>query len=583
MRNVRDILRLHTDHHLTGRQIAQSLGLSHSTVMTVLHRAALLGLHWPLPGDVDDATLEGRLYPPNPGRWQVRPEPVWEEIHRELRRKGVTLGLLWQEYRRDHPDGYQYSRFCELYQRWEQRLDVVLRQPHRAGEKMFIDWAGLTLQFVDRATGEVRTVYIFVATLGMSNFTYLEGTLAQTLPVWIGANTRAFEYFGGVSEILVPDNTKPAVTRACRYEPDLNRVYGEMAAHYGTVVIPIRPRHPRDNAKAENAVGNVERHVIAPLRDEQFFSLAAINHALAEGRERLNDMPFQKLPGTRRTWFETWECPALRPLPPERFELAEWRKCRANVDYHCEVFRNFYSVPHQLIHAEIEARITVSTVELLYKGRRVASHMRLWGIGQYSTDPAHRPLAHQRHLEWTPSRLIEWAKENGPHAGAMASAILAAKPHPEQGYRACLGLRRLGLQYSAARLDAACARALALGAISYRSVKTILQTGLDRQPLPVQGTVLVLEPHANIRGAAYYTTGAELCDGGAGAPPQTNRPVGAPEQAPQMPQDRFLGGGEASGSLSESTNVAEEASTNEGAASTAQANREVRNAAPTHA
>jgi transposase len=425
-------------------------------------------------------------------------------------------------------------------------------------------------------------VYIFVATLGMSNFTYLEGTLAQTLPVWISAHTRAFEYFGGVSEILVADNTKTGVTRACRYEPDLNRVYGEMAAHYGTVAIPTRPRHPRDNAKAENAVGNVERQVIAPLRDERFFSLVEVNGALADGRERLNDLPFQKLPGTRRTWFETLERPALRPLPPERYELAQWRKCRANVDYHCEVFRNFYSVPHQLIHAEIEARITTSTVELFFKGRRVASHVRLSGIGQYSTDPAHRPLSHQRHLEWTPSRLIEWAEENGPHAGAMASAILASKPHPEQGYRACLGLRRLGLQYSAARLNAACARALAIGAISYRSVKTILETGLDRQPLPVQGAVLVLETHANIRGAAYYAA-ADLSNGTAEDPKQADRSAGASDQAPQMPQNRFLGGGEASGSLSEPVNFAEDVSTTEGAADTAHPNGEVRDADPAHA
>src|SRR5712691_282577 len=295
MRKVRDILRLHTEHHLTGRQIAQSLGLSHSTVMGVLHRAEVLGLTWPLPEDLDDATLEGRLYPPNPGRWRVRPEPVWEEIHRELRRKRVTLGLLWQEYRRDHPDGYQYSRFCERYHRWEQHLDVVLRQPYRAGEKMFVDWAGLTLSIVEPATGQLQDVHIFVAALGMSNMTYLEGALAQALPNWIDAHTRAFEYFGGTAAILVPDNTKTAVLRACRYEPELNRTYAEMAAHYGTVIIPARPRKPRDRAKAESAVQVVERVVLAPLRDRAFFSLAEVNHELAAGRERLNDLPFQKL------------------------------------------------------------------------------------------------------------------------------------------------------------------------------------------------------------------------------------------------------------------------------------------------
>jgi transposase len=547
MRKVRDILRLHTEHHLTGRQIAQSLGLSHSTVMDMLHRAEALGLAWPLPGELDDATLEGRLYPPNPGRSRVRPEPVWEEIHRELRRKGVTLGLLWQEYRRDYPDGYQYSRFCERYHRWEQRLDVVLRQPYRAGEKMFVDWAGLTLSIVERATGQLQDVHIFVAALGMSNMTYLEGTLAQDLPNWIGGHTRAFEYFGGAAGILVPDNTKTAVIRACRYEPELNRTYAEMAGHYGTVVIPARPRKPRDRAKGENAVQVVERVVLAALRDRTFFSLAEVNQALAEGRERLNDLPFQKLPGSRRTLFETLEKPALRPLPAERYELAQWRTVRANIDYHCELFRNFYSVPYQLVHEVVEARLTTSTVELFSKGRRVASHVRLWGVGQYSTDPQHMPVAHQKHLEWTPSRLIEWAKINGTHTAALVSALLASKPHPEQGYRACLGLMRLGKRYSAARLDAACARALAAGAVSYRSVKSMLETGLDRQPLAVQGAVLMLDAHANVRGPAYYAAGVDLPNGRVAERIEQNQPVGACDQARELPQDRCAQGGEGSG------------------------------------
>lgn len=288
----------------------------------VLHRAKALGLGWPLPEELDDATLEGRLYPPHPGRSRVWPKPVWEEIHRELPRKGVTLRLLWQECRRDHPDGYQYSRFCERYRRWEQHLDVVLRQPYRAGEKLFVDWAGLTLSMVEQQTGQLHDVYIFVAVLGMSNMTYLEGALAQDLPHWIGGHVRAFEYFSGAAAITAPDTTKTAVIRACRYEPELNRMYAEMAAHYGTVIISARPRRPRDRAKGESAVQVVERVVLAPLRDRTFFSLAEVNQALAESRERLNDLPFQKLPGSRRTLFETLDRPALQPLPAERYELA---------------------------------------------------------------------------------------------------------------------------------------------------------------------------------------------------------------------------------------------------------------------
>ena len=547
MRNVRDILRLHTEHQLAGRQIAQSLGLSHSTVMGVLHRAAALGLAWPLPAELDDATLEGKLYPPTSGQAAGRAEPAWEAIYRELRRKGVTLRLLWQEYRRDYPDGYQYSRFCERYRRWEGKLDVVLRQPHRAGEKMFVDWAGLTLSIVDPATGQVQDVSIFVATLGMSNFTYLEGALAQTQPIWIGAHTRAFEYFGGVSELLVSDSTKTSVTRACRYEPALNRTYQEMARHYGTVPIPTRPRKPRDNAKAESTVQVVERVVLAPLRDELFFSLAEVNEALREGRERLNDMPFQKLPGSRRTRFETFEKPVLRPLPPERYELAQWQTVRANIDYHCQLVRNFYSVPHQLVHEKIEARLTTGTVELFYKGRRVASHVRLWGMGQYSTDPAHRPLAHQKHLEWTPSRLVEWGREHGADTGAFVAALLASKPHPEQGYRACLGVMRLGKRYGAARLNAACARALTVGAVSYHSVKSILQTGLDRQALAGPSVQLPLDAHANVRGPAYYAGEGVGPQDGADAVISADDPAPADKPAPQMPQEARPDGREASG------------------------------------
>jgi transposase len=584
MRKVREILRLHTAHHLTGRQIAHSLGLSHSTVMGVLHRAEALGLTWPLPEELDDATLEGRLYPPTPGRPRARPEPVWEEIHRELRRKGVTLRLLWQEYRHAYPDGYQYSRFCERYRRWERHLDVVLRQPYRAGEKLFVDWAGLTLSIVEPQTGQLHDVYIFVAALGMSNMTYLEGALAQDLPSWIGGHVRAFEYFGGAAAITVPDNTKTAVIRACRYEPELNRTYAEMAAHYGTVIIPPRPRKPRDRAKGESAVQVVERVVLAPLRGRTFFSLAEVNHELAVGRERLNDLPFQKLPGSRRTLFEALDRPALQPLPAERYELAQWRTVRVNIDYHCELLRNDYSVPYQRVHEAVEARLTTSTVELFYKGRRIASHVRLWGVvGQYSTDPQHRPVAHQKHLEWTPSRLIGWAKGSGPHTAALVSALLASKPHPEQGYRACLGVMRLGKRYSATRLDAACARALAAGAVSYRSVRSILETGLDQQPLAVQGAVLALDAHANVRGPAYYAVGVNVPHGRALEPVEANRPDGASDQASQMPQDRFARGGEGSGYPPAQPSLPGNASTAEGAAQVALISEEVTHADPTHA
>jgi transposase len=417
----------------------------------------------------------------------------------------------------------------------------------------------------------------------MSNMTYLEGACAQDLPHWIDAHIRAFEYFAGAAAITVPDNTKTAVIRACRYEPELNRTYAEMAAHYGTVIIPARPRKPRDRAKGENAVQVVERVVLAPLRGRTFLSLAEVNQALAEGRERLNDLPFQKLPGSRRTLFETLDRPALQPLPAERYELAQWRTVRVNIDYHCELLRNYYSVPYQLVHEVVEARLTTSTVEFFYKGRRIASHVRLWGMGQYSTDPQHRPVAHQKHLEWTPSRLIGWAETNGPHTAALVSALLASKPHPEQGYRACLGVMRLGKRYAAVRLEAACARALAVGAVSYRSVKSILETGLDRQPLAVQGAVLALDVHANVRGAAYYAAGVIGADRRVAGLSEANRPDGTPDQAHQMPQDRFVRGGEASGYPPVQASLPGNASTEHGAAHTALIPEEVTHADPTHA
>ncbi len=504
MRKVKEILRLHFELGLRVRQIARSLSVSHSTVSDLLGRAQAAGLTWPLPEGLDEAALEARLYTAPGGRPRNPAEPDMEWIHRELRRKGVTLQLLWAEYRQAYPDGYQYSQFCERYRKWRGTLDIVMRQTHRAGEKMFVDYAGKTVPVVAPTTGEVREAQVFIAVLGASNYSYVEASWSQELGPWIEAHCRAFEFFGGVPEILVPDNLKGGVARACRYEPDINPTYQEMATHYGTAVIPARPKKPRDKAKVEVAVQIVERWILAVFRNRTFFSLDELNEAIRQELDRLNDKPFQKLEGSRRSLYQTVDRPALKPLPQERFELAEWKKARVNIDYHVAVDGNYYSVPYQLVHREVDIRLTAWVVEVIHKGRRVASHARTYGKGKFVTEPGHRPASHARHLEWTPSRLVTWAERVGPNAASLVQTILASKPHPEQGYRSCLGLMRLGSRYSPERLEAAAQRALALGGTSYHSVKSILDKGLDQEPLRPPVSASPLPGHANVRGPGYY-------------------------------------------------------------------------------
>lgn len=414
------------------------------------------------------------------------------------------MQLLWFEYRQAHPDGYQYSRFCELYRFWRKKVDVVMRQQHRAGEKMFVDWAGATVKIVNRDSGEIREAPVFVAVLGASSYAYAEAYEDQTLPCWISAHTRALEHFGGVPEVVVPDQPRTGVKDPCRYEPDLNPTYQEWAMHYGTVVIPARPAKPRDKAKAESGVLQMERWVLAPLRNRTFFSVQEANEAIREATRVLNDRPFQALPGTRRKLYETVDRPALRPLPQARYVYAEWRKARVNIDYHVEVEKSYYSVPYQLAGEQVDIRLTAATVEVLHKGRRTAAHPRSYKAHSYMTLPDHMPAAHRKHAEWSPERLISWAKTSvGPHAGELVEQILKTRRHPEQGYRSCLGLMRLARRYGPERLEAACQRALSLKAYVYRHVKSILEKGLDRQPLldPVEVTV---GTHANVRGAKYY-------------------------------------------------------------------------------
>jgi len=506
MRKIKDILRLKWACGLSNRQVAASCGVARSTVAETLYRATAAGLTWPFPEDLDDQQLETRLYPVAPSpTGPPRAVPDWATVHQELTRKGVTLALLWQEYNAQHPDGYQYSRFCDRYGAWRATLDRCLRQEHRAGEKLFVDDAGQTVPVQDRQTGELRSAQIFVAVLGASNYTYAEATWTQTLPDWTGSHVRAFAYFGGVPEIIVPDNLRSGVTKACRYEPELNPTYADLAQHYGVAVIPARVRKPRDKAKVEAGVLLVERWILACRRHQSFLSLAELNAAIAVCLDRLNRRPFKKLPGCRQSQFDAVDRPALHPLPTEPYVYAEWRTARVNIDSHVEIEGHYYSVPSALVHRALDIRLTPTTVECFYTNQRVASHARSAERGRHTTVVAHLPSAHQQYLAWSPSRLIQWAETVGPATGTVVAELLARRPHPEQGYRSCLGILRLERAYGVARLEAACRRAQALEAFTYKSVQSILKTGLDQQPPPDPAPTVPLPfEHDHLRGATYY-------------------------------------------------------------------------------
>lgn len=505
MHKIREVLRLSRTNGLSSRQIALATGLSRSTVQRYVDRAEQRHLTWPLPEEMDDQDLERLLLErPGPREGGRIPLPDWEAVHRELRRPGVTLQLLWMEYKERCPEGRQYTWFTKGYLVWRKHLDVVLRQDHRAGEKVFVDFAGHTLPIVDARTGEVTRVQLFVAVLGASNYTYVEALPSQELAHWVSALVHAFEYFGGAPRLIVPDNLKAGVTHADRYEPVLNRTFADLAAHYGCAVMPARPRKPRDKAKVEAGVLVAERWVLARLRNLTFFSLDEANRAIAEQLESLNLKRFEKLSGTRRSLFEATDKLALRPLPAHRYEFATWRSAKVNIDYHVEVERHRYSVPYQLVGRQCDVRIAATTVEIFHRGRRVASHLLSSRPGAFSTDTSHRPESHQAHAEWTPERIVRWGEQMGPFTGRVVEEILRACSHPEQGYRSCLGVFSLGRSYGPDRLEAACARALAIRSPRYRSVHSILKTGRDRQPLAEAPPPAPPRDHGNVRGANYY-------------------------------------------------------------------------------
>lgn len=504
MRRIRDVLRLKFAQGLSERSIVASLGLGKGSVGTYLRRARDAGLSWPLPDGLDDDSLELLLFPSSPSVPDPdRPVPDWAAIDKELRKRSVTRMLLWEEYRAQHPGGFGYTWFCTHFDAWKGRVSPSMRQTHAGGEKVFVDYAGDTIDIVDPETGEVHLAKLFVATMGASSYTYVEAVASEGLEDWIGAHTRMFAWLGGVPKAVVPDNLKSAVIKPDRYDPGLNRTYAEMAEHYSTAILPARVRKPKDKAKVEVAVQVAQRWILARLRNRRFFSLAELNAAIRPLRDDLNMRIMRDYDASRADLFATLDRPSLQPLPADPYVFARWKRARVAPDYHVEVDRCWYSVPFSLIRQEVDVRVTYSTVEVFHRGKRIASHARNPGRRSHVTVPDHMPSSHRRHAEWTPARVLASAEKLGPSVAAFCQIVMENRPHPEQGFRTCMGVLSLAKSYEPDRLDAACRRGVAIKARSVSSIRSILKNGLDQAFLEPDADELPLQ-HPNIRGQKYY-------------------------------------------------------------------------------
>jgi len=505
MRKIREVLRLTHELGLSVRQVREATGVGKTAVSEYVARAKVIGITWPIPPEISDAELERRLFTPagfHDG--PTRTVADWCKVHEELKRRGVTLMILWEEHRAEYADGHGYSRFCELYSEWRKRLSPIMRQTHVAGEKLFVDWAGDTVPIIDPMTGEVHAAHLFVAALGASSYTFAEARWTETLPDWIGAHVHALDFLGGVPKVAVPDNLKVGITKPSRYEPGINRTYQDLADHYGFVVLPARVRKPRDKAKVEAAVGIVSRYVLGRLRNRRFFSLDDLNAAVRDCVTQINTKVMKRLKQSRNDLFASLDRPALKELPSERYQFAEWKRCTVAPDYHVEVDDHYYSLPFRLLRETVDARFTGMTVELFHKGQRVASHMRSRVAHKHTTIPEHMPSSHRRYAEWSPARMLREAGKVGPAATALFEAIMMAKPHPEQGFRSCLGILSLVKSYGPERIEAAAKRGNDIGATTYGSIKSILEKGLDRAFAKPRTPDVSPIRHANIRGRGYY-------------------------------------------------------------------------------
>ena len=378
-----------------------------------------------------------------------------------------------------------------------------MRQHHVAGDKVFVDYSGKTVPIVDRITGEIRPAQLFIGVLGASNYTFADVSWTQTLADWIDAHVHMLAFFQGCPRLVVPDNLKSGIHKASFYDPEINRTYAQMAAHYGVGILPARPRKPRDKAKVEAGVRFAQSYILGRLRHLTFFSLSECKAAFQQALTRMNERPMRRLGISRRELFEAIERPALHPLPTAEYVYAEWRLARVGLDYHVEIEGFYYSVPHALLREQIDVCITTRTVEIFHRGKRVATHERRYGGRRHGTDPEHMPSAHRRYAEWTPERFQRWGRSIGPNTEGLILAILAHRPHPEQGFRTCMGVMRLLRGVEAVRAESVAARAIEIGALNYKSIASILANNLDRRPKAAAASDTVIT-HANIRGPRYF-------------------------------------------------------------------------------
>lgn len=506
VRKIKEVLRLKWECQISERSIARSCRISRSTVSEYLKRAEAAGLEWPLSEEITDNQLYERLFPRT---IQLNPKaayvPDWQTVHLELRKKGVTLRLLWMEYLESYPQGYGYSQFCQLYRNWSGKFKPTMRLNHKAGEKLFVDYAGQTISVIDPKTGEIQEAEIFVAVLGASSYTYAEAQWHQDLPNWIGGHVRAYEFLGGVTEIVVPDNLRAAVNHPSRYDPEINQTYQEMAEHYGVAVIPARVARPRDKSKAEVGVQNVERWILARLRNQRFFSLFELNKAIRELLKDLNNRKMEHLGKSRKELFDLVDKPALKPLPATPYEFALWKKAKISIDYHVEYDDVYYSVPCHLYPAEVLIRATERAIEIFHNGQRVTLHPRSHEQGRHFTIKEHMPSDHRFYSEWSPERFIRWAEKIGPETTKVVQMELGSRQHPEQAFRACLGILGFARKYSVERLESACRYAVANEIHSYKGIKNILVNHLDQLNDSEEISQLsLMPPHTNVRGKDYY-------------------------------------------------------------------------------
>jgi len=507
IKKIREILRLKFNLKLRNRAIGRMVNASPSSISRYTSPFQQRELCWSQLEIISDEEIHDIVYQKKSIRSKkdfIKPD--FQRIHQELKLKTVTLQLLWEEYSEVYKErAYSRTQFCEMYKSWRSKLKVTMRQIHKAGDKLFIDYAGSTIPITDSHSGEITKAQIFVAVMGASNYTYAEATFTQTLPDWIGSHVRAFSYFQGVPALCVPDNLKSCSSKACRYEPEINSTYADMIQHYNTAVLPARPRKPRDKASAEVGVQIVGRWILAKLRHQKFFTLFELNQAITKLLVELNLKPFQKLPGSRLSQFEAVDKPALQPLPATPYVYAEFKKIHLGFDYHIEIDGHYYSAPYELTKEPIEVRITENVIEIFNKGTRVASHIRSYRRGAHTTVPEHMPKKHHKHMEWTPGRFLNWANSIGQKTFHLTKHIIETKKHAEQAYRVCLGLLNLCKRYGKERLEAACNRAIHYHTLTRRSVAEILKNGLDKQSL-LEGPSepKLTNHHKNIRGPEYF-------------------------------------------------------------------------------